>query len=145
MKATFSWLKNTLFCSQFSPQNTENRILRVWNFAVFWGSTTPDPLPLEKKGITATYWYSQLLYSNLLVTSIFIEIPDTAGDTASFFSVLWWSSTTFIVRICVDNNVALNSRSRSIFKLMTIFVEMNFKELLLSLKKEIMFCCLSPS
>ena len=34
-----------------------------------------DPLPPKNKGLMAACWYSRLLYSNLLATSIFIETP----------------------------------------------------------------------
>ena len=78
MKATFSWIKNTLFCLQFSPQNAENRISGLWNLKNFWGSTPTDLLP-RKRGLTAPLRYSRLLYWNLLATSIiffcFIETP----------------------------------------------------------------------
>ena len=60
--------------SKVSLQNAENRILGLWNFKIFWGSTSPDPPPPKKRGITAS-WYSWLLYLNLLVTSIFTETP----------------------------------------------------------------------
>ena len=73
MKATFSWIKNTLFCPQFSPQNAESRILGLWNFTVFWESSPRDLLPPRKRGLTAPCWYSRLLYSNLLAISIFIS------------------------------------------------------------------------
>ena len=84
LKATFSWTKNTLFCPQiYSPvfQNAENRILVLWNFKIFWAITCPDPVPPpprhRKRRPTAPCWYSRLLYSNLLATSIFIETPTT--------------------------------------------------------------------
>ena len=73
MKVAFSWMKNTLFCTQFSPQNASNHILGLWNFKIFWGSKPPDPP--RKKGKMTPCWYSRLLYSNLLATSIFIETP----------------------------------------------------------------------
>ena len=84
MKATFSRIKNTLFCPQFSPQNAENRILGLWNFKLFWVSTPPDPLLLpRKRGLMAPCWYSRLLYSNLLATSIFIETTASGFPWAS--------------------------------------------------------------
>ena len=42
MKVAFSWMKNMLFCTQFSPQNASNHILGL-NFKIFWGSKPPDP------------------------------------------------------------------------------------------------------
>ena len=71
----FEW-KNALFRFKFSPQNTENRILGLWKFKIFWGSLPPEtPLPPQKRGPMAPCWYSRLLYSNLLATSIIIETP----------------------------------------------------------------------
>ena len=61
MKAIFSRMKNTLFFFQFSPQNTGNHILGLWNSKIFWLSTPPDPA--RKRGLTAPCWYSWLLYS----------------------------------------------------------------------------------
>ena len=40
MKTIFFWLKSTLLCSQFSPRNTGNRFLGLWN-------SSPRP-PLKK-------------------------------------------------------------------------------------------------
>ena len=72
--AIFSWLKNTLFNSQFSSQNTGDHILGLWNSTIFWGSMPPDPP--RRRELTARCWYSRLLYSNLLATSIIIiETP----------------------------------------------------------------------
>ena len=72
-------MKDTNFCPQFSPQNTENRIIAFYGIEIspFSGhvpNTPPPPLP-RKRGLMAPFWYSQLLYSNLLATSIFIETP----------------------------------------------------------------------
>ena len=39
----FSWMKNTFFCSQFSPQNTGNHILGLWNSNIFLGEHAPRP------------------------------------------------------------------------------------------------------
>ena len=35
MKATLSWIKNTVFCPEFSPQNAENCILGALKFQNF--------------------------------------------------------------------------------------------------------------
>ena len=79
MKAIFSWMKNTLFCSQFSPWNTGNGSLGLWNSKMLWGSMPPGPPPLpphpRKRGLMAPCWYSRLLYSKLLATSVIIESP----------------------------------------------------------------------
>ena len=32
----FSWMRNILFCSKFSPQNTGNQIFRLWNSKSFF-------------------------------------------------------------------------------------------------------------
>ena len=40
MKITFSWMKNTLSCPQFSPQNTENRIWGIWKITVGYSIQT---------------------------------------------------------------------------------------------------------
>ena len=62
-------MENSLFYSQFRPLNTGNRLLRLYNFKIFWGSMTQTPLG------NVDCWYSHLLYSNLLATSIFVETP----------------------------------------------------------------------
>ena len=73
MKTIFSWMKNRFFCSQFSPQNTGNHNLGFWNSKILGGSMPPDPP--GRRGLIAPCWYSQLLYSNLLATSVIIETP----------------------------------------------------------------------
>ena len=55
-----TWLKSTLFCTQFSPLNTGNRILWLWNFKIFWGSMPPD-FPRGTR-LTAPCWYSRVLW-----------------------------------------------------------------------------------
>ena len=78
MKASFSWMRDTLFCQQFSPQNAESCIFGLWNVKIFWGSIPPNPLPHHRKSrLMAPCWYSRLLYSNLPANSIFIETPDS--------------------------------------------------------------------
>ena len=64
MKATFSWMKNKVFCPQLSPQKAENHILGLWNFKIFWGTTSlpRHPPPLRKTRLMAHCWYSWLLY-----------------------------------------------------------------------------------
>ena len=61
MKATFSWMKYTLFRSQFSPQNTENRIIGLWNFRTFWGNTSPNRP--RKKGTNGHLLIARVGYS----------------------------------------------------------------------------------
>ena len=101
MKATFSRIKNTLFCPQFSPQNAENRILRLWNFKLFWVSTPPDPLPHpRKRGLMAPSWYSWILFSNLLTPSILLKpllISSTGTQNLGIWNMLsssWKTNTT---------------------------------------------------
>lgn len=40
MKVTFSWMKNTLSCPQFSPQNTENLIWGIWQITLGYSIQT---------------------------------------------------------------------------------------------------------
>ena len=70
LKATFSWMK---------VLNAENYILGLWNFKIFCGRMRPRTPPPRKRGLMAPCWYSWLLYSNLLTTSIFIEAPDVCS------------------------------------------------------------------
>ena len=58
LKATFSWMKDTLFCPQiYSPERWKSHF-RALKFQNFLGQNTPKS------------------YSNLLATSIFIETPE---------------------------------------------------------------------
>ena len=58
LKATFSWMKDTLFCPQiYSPERWKSHF-RALKFQNFLGQNTPTS------------------YSNLLATSIFIETPE---------------------------------------------------------------------
>ena len=50
MKATCPWMKNMLFCPQFTPQKAENRILGLWNFKMFWEARPQTPPAPRKKG-----------------------------------------------------------------------------------------------
>ena len=72
LKASFSWMKNTL-CTQFSPQNAGKSVLGLLNIKIFWKSM-PQDSP-RGTGLTAPCWCSWVLYSNLLATSIIIETP----------------------------------------------------------------------
>ena len=63
--------KYIIFCTQFTAQNAGNCILGYWNFEIFKGCTPPDPS--RRTGVKTSFWHSQLLFSNLLATSIFIE------------------------------------------------------------------------
>ena len=69
-------LVNANHASSNWAQNAENRILGLWRCKIVWGRTRSDQLPPRKRGLTAPCWYSLLLYSNLLATSVFIETPD---------------------------------------------------------------------
>ena len=87
MKAIFSWMKNTLFCTQFSPQNTGNRILGLWNSKMFLQSMPPD-LP-RRRGPTAidsatgsysiqTCWLTSIyLLKHLMILNFCLKIPWT--------------------------------------------------------------------
>ena len=76
LKATFSWRKNLKIGT---PQNAENRMLRHWNFNIFWGrahpETTPPPPAPERGTDGPLLIQSLLLYSNLQASSIIIETP----------------------------------------------------------------------
>ena len=77
LKALFSWKKKKKTGSgvlNLVPGILENLILGLWNSKIFWESTPPDPP--RRRGLTAHCWYSRLLYSNLLATSIIIETPE---------------------------------------------------------------------
>ena len=75
-------------------RNAGNRILGLWNFKIFWGSMPPDP-PWGT-GLVASCRYSQVLYANLLATSVIIETPglsllymvNTQGDPNTIYC-LW--------------------------------------------------------
>ena len=65
---------NSLFCTQFSPLSTRNCVWGLCNLNIVWGSILPDTA--WKRGLLqAPCWHSQLLHSNLLVTSILIQTP----------------------------------------------------------------------
>ena len=70
-------MKNTLFCPEIKSPDYWNLHFRALKFQNFLRQNTPrpSPSPLQKRGPTAPCWYSQLLYSNLLATSTFIETP----------------------------------------------------------------------
>ena len=69
-KATFSEMKKHTLCTQFSPLHAENCILGQ----ISKGSMPPDP-PWGME-LTTPCWYSRVLYSNLMATSIIIETPE---------------------------------------------------------------------
>ena len=72
-------MENLLFYTQFSPLNAGNRLLRLCNFKILWGNMPPDtPWKID-------CWYSRLLYSNLLATSIIIETPVLCAYTVGLF------------------------------------------------------------
>ena len=86
MRAIFSWMENTLFCSQFSPWNTGNGSLGLWNSKMLWGSTPTGPPLLpphpRKGGLMAPCWYSPLLYSVVIVFWCLQDIWATMGCLA---------------------------------------------------------------
>ena len=58
LKATFPWRKNL---KTGTPQNTENHMLRLWNFNILWGRAHPDPTPPShprKGGLMVPCWYT---------------------------------------------------------------------------------------
>ena len=67
MKAIFSQMKNTLFCTQLSPQKTGNWIFRALKFLNFLVEHALRPP--SKKGSNGYGW---LLYSNLLATLLLL-------------------------------------------------------------------------
>ena len=69
-------MKTRSFVLKFNPQKAENRILGLWSVKISHSRTRLDPVfPPKRRGLTAPCWYSRLLDSNLLATSIFIETP----------------------------------------------------------------------
>ena len=68
-----------IFCTQFSAQKAGNCILGHW--------CTP-PVPSRRRGVKASFWYSQLHFSNLLATSIFIETPGSLQEIATLAIIL---------------------------------------------------------
>ena len=66
-------MEKSLFYTQFSPLNAGNRFLGFASLKFPEGACSQTPL--ENVGC----WYSQLLYSNLLATSIFIETPESCS------------------------------------------------------------------
>ena len=67
-KLHFVEWKTRSFVLKFSSQKAANCILGLW------GRMRPDALfPPKRRGLTPPCWYCQLLDSNLLATSIFIE------------------------------------------------------------------------
>ena len=72
-KLHFLQWKRRSFVLKFSPENAENRILRLWNFKIFWGRTHADPLPPKKKGTNGP----------LLIQSVTLFKP------AGYFNSYW--------------------------------------------------------
>ena len=56
---------------KFSDQNTDNHILGLWNFKIFWGRLHPD--------LVDTIGYS--IPTCPMATPIFIETPDDGLNT----------------------------------------------------------------
>ena len=65
-------MENSLFYTQFSPLNAGNRLFGLCNIILKFSEGAYLQTPLEN----VDCWYSRLLYSNLLATSIFIETPE---------------------------------------------------------------------
>ena len=63
-------MTNTVFCSQFSPRNTGNRFLGLWNFPKnFWGASPQTPLEGgDQRPLVDTVGYSiQTCYFNIII------------------------------------------------------------------------------
>ena len=102
LKATFSWRKNL---KTGTPKNTENRMLRLWNFNIFWGRVhldpTPPPLTPEKGD-----WWSLVDRQPLTLfkaTSYFNIIVETPGIS----SVLW---APFSLKTLLEENSPVQTR-----------------------------------
>ena len=82
-------MKTRSFVLKFNPQKAENRILGLWNVKISHSRTRLDPVfPPKRRGLTAPCWYSWLLDSNLLATSIFIETPGYVFELKQQYSLL---------------------------------------------------------
>ena len=89
LKPTFPWMKTRSFVLKFNPQKAENRILGLWNVKISHSRMRLDPVfPPKRRGLTAPCWYSRLLDSNLLATSIFIETPGYVFELKQQYSLL---------------------------------------------------------
>ena len=101
LKATFSWRKNL---KTGTPKNTENRMLRLWNFNIFWGRAHLDPTPplspQKRRTDGPLLIDSRLLYSNLQATSIIVETPGIS-------SVLW---APFSLKTLLEENSPVQTR-----------------------------------
>ena len=64
-------MKNTLFYTHFSPQNAGNKILGFEISKLSEGACPQTPLEV---GLMVPCWHSRVFYSNLLATSIIIEV-----------------------------------------------------------------------
>ena len=80
LKVTFSWMKNTPFCPQISPQNAENRILGLWNFDV-------QKIFVQEKIVWSNLWEHHFPFSDLVSsppTQVFVFLhrrPKTERNT----------------------------------------------------------------
>ena len=90
LKATFSWRKNL---KTGTPKNTENRMLRLWNFNIFWGRAHLDPTPplTPEKG---DWW------------SLVDRQPHTLFKPTSYFNYCWnpWDFFSFVGPIFTENS-----------------------------------------
>ena len=70
-------METFLFYTQFSPQNTGNRLLGLCNFTIFWGSMPPD-----------TPWKRGLLIQSV-----------TLFKSAGYFNFYWnlWGQLKMII------------------------------------------------
>ena len=69
LKVTFSWMKNTPFCPQISPQNAESRILGLWNFDV-------QKIFVQEKIVCSKLWEHHFPFPDLVssppTTQVFV-------------------------------------------------------------------------
>ena len=61
-----SWIKNTLFCSQFSPLNTGNCILGLWNSKIIWGGGGGGDTPRRYQLTNSPNWSPYIALKNEL-------------------------------------------------------------------------------
>ena len=81
MKATFSWMKIHSFV-----QHAGNHILGLGKFKHFLDKHAPRPA--RKRGLMALCLYCQVLLSNLLATSVFIETSEQISQLVPIKTLL---------------------------------------------------------
>ena len=94
MEAIFSWMKNTLFCSQFSPWNTGNGMLGLWNSKMLGGGEhvprVPPLPPCPEKGdewpLTDTVGYP---IQNCWLLQLLVKALYSSRWVLNEYVVLW--------------------------------------------------------